>query len=173
MNEVFRDYLRKFFLVFFYDILVYSASLEEHVQHLTLVLQRLQQHQLYTNNKKCMFAQEQVEYLGHIILVQEVSADPSQIEAMDSWPVPQTIKGLRGFLDLMGYYRKFVKGYGTIAKPLTDQLKKDAFDWSVEAQEAFGKLKKALCSVPFWRCPIFQNHLCWRQMLREWVLGLC
>ncbi|XP_062108727.1 uncharacterized protein LOC133819478 [Humulus lupulus] len=98
MNEVFRDYLRKFVLVFFCDILVYSSSMAEHTHHLSLVLERLQQHTLYANQKKCLFAQKQVEYLGHVISGHGVAADPSKLAAMEDWPTPRTIKELRGFL---------------------------------------------------------------------------
>ncbi|KAL9444331.1 hypothetical protein AB3S75_017505 [Citrus x aurantiifolia] len=82
MNKVFQPYLRKFVLVFFDDILVYSRTLEDHVGHLELVLKELQKHQLYANRKKCLFAQTRVEYLGHVVSAEGVSADQSKIAAM-------------------------------------------------------------------------------------------
>ncbi|KAL9422408.1 hypothetical protein AB3S75_034641 [Citrus x aurantiifolia] len=130
MNDVFRPYLRNFVLVLFDDILIYSPSVESHQQLLALVLGILQANSIYANRKKCEFGRTQVAYLGHIISGQRVSADPSKIQAMNSWPTPTNLKALRGFLGLTGYYRKFMAGYARIASPLTDQLKKDRFGWS-------------------------------------------
>ena len=132
MNQVFRPYLRNFVLVFFDDILVYSHSMTEHAQHLAVVLHILIKYRLYANSKKCSFACTRLEYLGHIISGDDVEVDNSKIQAMLEWPVPQLIRELRGFLGLIGYYRKFVKGYGLIAWPLTEQLKKDRFGWNKE-----------------------------------------
>jgi hypothetical protein len=112
MNEFFKRYLRKFVLVFFDDILVYSKGMEEHQSHLEILLKTLAEHQLYAKMSKCVFAANEVEYLGHVISGQVVETDPKKIESMKEWPVPKTLKALRGFLGLTGYYRKFIKGYG-------------------------------------------------------------
>ncbi|KFK29256.1 hypothetical protein AALP_AA7G109500 [Arabis alpina] len=143
MNDLFRQFLRRFVLVFFYDILVYSKSEEEHQEHLKAVLQVLADNQLYANLKKYQFGTEKVDYLGHVI-----SADPAKVQAMVDWPVPRNVKALRGFLGLTGYYRKFVKGYGEIARPLTALFKKDQVQWSPKVEEAFQSLKKAMSTVP-------------------------
>ncbi|PKU64412.1 putative mitochondrial protein [Dendrobium catenatum] len=103
MNRVFRQQLRKFVLVFFDDILVYSQTEEEHLKHLEEVLRILQTHQLKANLKKCNFAQSRVEYLGHVVSQERVAADQSKIEAMQKWPMPKNIKELRGFLGLTRY----------------------------------------------------------------------
>ncbi|PKU87715.1 putative mitochondrial protein [Dendrobium catenatum] len=115
MNRVFRQYLRKFVLVFFDDILVYSQTEEEHLEHLKEVLKILQTHQLKANLKNYSFAQSMVEYLGHVVSQEGVTADQSKVEAMQKWPMPKNIRGLRGFLGLTGYYRRFVKGCSSIA----------------------------------------------------------
>ncbi|KAL4378560.1 hypothetical protein GQ457_02G035680 [Hibiscus cannabinus] len=134
MNEIFGPYLRKFVLVFFDDILVYSPSMGEHLEQLKKVLDILRANQLFAKKSKCFFGQRQVEYLGHIISARGVSTDPSKVEAMRSWPLPENLKSLRGFLGLTGYYRKFVKGYREISKPLTSMLKKDGFYWTEESR---------------------------------------
>lgn len=94
MNEVFRPYLRKFVLVFFNDIVIYSKTLEDHTCHMETILQLLQDQSLFVNRKKCSFAQNTVEYLGHIMSKDGVSEDPSKVAAMFSWPVPQNIREL-------------------------------------------------------------------------------
>ena len=95
--------LRKSVLVFMDDILVYSKTLEEHVQHVKEVFQLLQANQLYIKYSKCLFAQPQLEYLGHIIGVHGVSTDPEKVKAVQQWPTPSNIKQVRSFLGLAGY----------------------------------------------------------------------
>jgi hypothetical protein len=119
MNAVFQQLMRKCVLIFMDDILVYSPSLETHVVHLQQVFQVLETHQLYAKRSKCAFAITQIEYLGHIILDKGVSTDPAKTESMRRWPTPKSHTKLRGFLGLTCYYRKFVKGYGILAKLLT------------------------------------------------------
>ncbi|XP_024156291.1 uncharacterized protein LOC112164308 [Rosa chinensis] len=158
MNEVLRDFLRKFALVFFDDILVYSQTLEDHLKHLELVFERLQQHSLKVKESKCSFGVPKVEYLGHVISAAGVAVDPTKIECIQQWPQPKTLKELRGFLGLAGYYRKYVKSFGIIAKPLTDMLKKDGFHWTEPAIVAFEKLKQALISTPVLATPDFSKE---------------
>ncbi|KAL9299347.1 putative nucleotidyltransferase, Ribonuclease H [Arabidopsis thaliana] len=140
MNDLFRPYLKKFVLVFFDDILVYSPGMKTHVKHLETVLQLLKLHQFYVNEKKCVFGSTKISYLGHIISSQGVAADPEKVEAMLSWPQPKSVTELRGFLGLTGYYRRFVKNHGLIARPLTDLLKKDGFLWNEATTSSFQAL---------------------------------
>lgn len=100
VNQILKPYLRKFALVFFDDILVYSGSVESHRVHLGMVLQVLKQNGLVIDRKKCSFGQEQLKYLGHIVSGHGVAADPRKIKDMLDWPIPKDVKGLRGFLGL-------------------------------------------------------------------------
>jgi hypothetical protein len=109
------------------DILIYSKTLTDHVEHLRQVLSLLQTQCFYIKLSKCVFAQQELEYLGHVISSQGVATDPHKTEAMVNWPIPTTVTELRGFLGLTSYYRKFVRYYGTLAKPLTDLLRKHQF----------------------------------------------
>lgn len=124
MNELFRPFLRKFILVFFDDILIYSQNWEDHLTHLTTVLSILKGNQLYAKRSKCAFGELAIEYLGHVVSSEGVVVDQSKVEAVLNWHVPKSVKQLRGFLGLTGYYRKFIKGYAQVAAPLTDLLKK-------------------------------------------------
>lgn len=157
MNRIFEPHLRKFILVFFDDILVYSPTFDQHLAHLKTTLDILKTHQLFVKESKCAFAQRQVEYLGHLISNGRVSTDPRKVEAMLSWPRPISLKALRGFLGLTGYYRRFVQNYGIISKPLTNLLKKGGFNWGKEAEEAFKNLKGAMSRVPVLGLPDFEK----------------
>nr|XP_033515200.1 uncharacterized protein LOC117279724 [Nicotiana tomentosiformis] len=137
MNHLFQHFLRKFVMVFFDDILIYSGNLQDHVMHLQQVFDTMVQHSLLAKQSKCAFGVSRVEYLGHFISVEGVSTDPKKI----------------GFLGLAGYYRKFIKGYGLISRPLTELLKKDNFHWSEAAEHAFKELKIALTSAPVLALP--------------------
>jgi hypothetical protein len=108
MNEVFRSFLRKFVLVFFDDILVYSQNWRSHMCHLEAVLKVLKIHGLVANQKKCQFGQQSIDYLGHIISMKGVAVDPSKVESVKAWPVPKNVKGVRGFF---GAYRLLPEVY--------------------------------------------------------------
>lgn len=123
--------------------------------HVQQVLDKLREHHLYLKASKCSFAQDTLEYLGHIISGAGVSIDNSKTEAMLQWPRPTNVIELRGFLGLTGYYRHFVKNYGTLAKPLTQLLKKKQFHWSDTAEAAFLNLKTAMTNTPVLAMPNF------------------
>ena len=119
MNYIFKPFLRNFVLVFFDDILIYSKSWAEHVQHVDKVLQLLKDNELYAKPSKCFFGRKEVEYSGHIVSHEGVKVDPKKIKSMMDWSIPKTLKNIRGFLGMTRYYRKFVYNYGRIETPLT------------------------------------------------------
>ncbi|KAK9073457.1 hypothetical protein SSX86_007781 [Deinandra increscens subsp. villosa] len=141
MNDIFRKVLRRFVLVFFDDILIYSPSKELHYLHLRHVFQTLVTHQFSAKPSKCVFAVSDVSFLGHRISSQGVAPEDDKIEAIQKWPQPTSLTALRAFLGLTGYYRRFVPHYAEVAAPLTDLLKNKSLVWSTLAQEAFLALK--------------------------------
>lgn len=158
MNSTLAPYLRKFVLVFFDDILIYSQSYEEHLVHIRLVFELLAKDQWKIKLSKCTFAQQEIKYLGHVISGAGVGTDPSKVAVVAQWPVPSNAKELRGFLGLAGYYRKFVKNFGIISRPLTELLKKNVvFVWTALHDESFQALKNALCSAPVLALPDFSQ----------------
>ena len=157
MNEVLQPYLRKFVLVFLDDILIYSPSWESHLAHLRLVLLQLRHHKFFLKRSKYSFAQDQIDYLGHIISRAGVATDPAKTEAMLAWPTPTTVTELRGFLGLTGYYRRFVPHYGIVAKPLTNLLKKQQFIWTTATDQAFQDLKHLMAHTLVLALPNFAD----------------
>jgi hypothetical protein len=144
-------------LVFFGDILIYSSTFELHLAHLRQVLETLSTNQLFAKKSKCAFREQQVKYLGHVISIEGVATDKKKIEVVANWPTPQYLKELRGFLGLAGYYRKFIRHFGIISKPLTDLPKKNNYGWNTQAQQAFMVLKKALCDALVLTLPDFSK----------------
>ena len=127
MNDQFRSYLRRFVLVFSDDILVYSQTIEDHINHLKLVLDVLRKENIFLKKGKCVFRVKQIEYLGYLILELGVTIDPNKVIAVVAWPIPQNVKQLRGFLGLVGYYRRFIQRYRLLTRPMTQLLKKNNF----------------------------------------------
>jgi hypothetical protein len=159
MNASLAEVLRKFAVVFFDDILIYSPSYTEHLQHLAVVLSILQRDQWQVKFSKCVFAQQQVAYLGHVVSAQGVATDSSKIESIRTWTAPTNLKELRGFLGLTGYYRKFIKNYAVISQPLTALLKKGVvFMWTSLAESAFLVLKQVLITAPVLALPDFSQQ---------------
>lgn len=157
VNDVFQPVMRKFILVFFDDVLVYSPSWNEHLQHLYTVFATFRQHKLFAKISKCAFACPNIAYLGHIISGAGVDVDLEKIQAVNQWPLPSSVSSLRGFLGLTGYYRRFVANYASIAAPLTNLLRKNAFIWMSSATKALNTLKTALTTTPVLRLPNFDQ----------------
>ncbi|XP_041016255.1 uncharacterized protein LOC121258783 [Juglans microcarpa x Juglans regia] len=149
MNRVFRPYLDSFVIVFIDDILVYSRELEEHASHLRLVLGKLRDHQLFANLNNCEFWLDEIKFLGHVMSRDGVAVDPSKVEAVLAWPRPSTVREIRSFLGLAGYYRRFVEGFARLSGPLTTLTRKNVeFVWSNKCEKSFQELKKRLTTSP-------------------------
>jgi hypothetical protein len=143
MNKVFTEYLDKFVVVFIDDIMVYSRSKEEHLEHLCLVPQKLREHRLYAKLSKYEFWLKQVAFLGHIISKGGISVDPSKVQDVLSWNAPTSVGEIQSFLGLAGYYRRFIEGFSKISKPMTKLLEKDKkFKWTLACEASFQELKK-------------------------------
>ncbi|GJW27575.1 putative reverse transcriptase domain-containing protein [Tanacetum coccineum] len=154
MNRVCRPYLDKFVIVFIDDILIYSKTQEEHVEHLRLVLELLKKEKLYAKFSKCEFWLREVQFLGHVINGNGIHVDPSKIEAVKNWKAPRTLIKVRLFLGLAGYYRRFIENFSKIAKSLTILTQKSkTFNWGEEHEYAFQTLKDKLYNAPVLALP--------------------
>ena len=154
LNSVYADELGRFVVVYLDDILVYSKSEAEHVEHLRIVLQRLRDHRLFAKLSKCQFCKSSVEFLGHVVSADGIGMDRHKVQAVQDWPQPRTVKDIMQFVGLTNYYRKFVKSYASITVPLYELLKKDTpFVWGEQQQAAFAKLKAALTEAPLLMLP--------------------
>ncbi|GJX95246.1 ty3-gypsy retrotransposon protein [Tanacetum coccineum] len=158
MNRLFAPYLRKFVIVFFDDILVYITTLAAHLEHLECVFNCLQEHQFYVKKTKYVFGAETLEYLGHMISGREVEMDPKKVIAVRDWPEQTTQCQVRGFLGLAGYYRRFIKGYATMAAPLMELLRKDGFRWGGQKATTFQEIKQQLSTTPILSLPNFKQE---------------
>jgi len=146
-------------LVYLDDIVIYGASLEDHNRRLEEVLQRLREHKLKLQPDKCEFLRKETVYLGHIISENGISPDPSKLEAIKNFPEPKRVKDIQSFIGLAGYYRKFIKNFSKIAKPLTKLTKKaEKFMWTTEQQNAFEELKEKLMTAPVLTYPDFTQE---------------
>ena len=137
MNKVLGPNLDKFCTVYLDDILVFSATPKEHFFHLRWVFERLRAHHLRAKMKKCEFGLSELQYLGHIVSGQGISADPAKVSALKTWPSPENVKDLQTFLGLCNYYAKFIPGYAHIATPLYALLRKNVpWTWSDKHENA-------------------------------------
>ncbi|KAI2667316.1 Transposon Tf2-8 polyprotein [Labeo rohita] len=144
MNEVSREFLHRFVIVYIDDILIYSRNLAEHRQHVQQVLHKLRDHSLYLKLEKCEFHQSSVQFLGYVISAEGVQMDQGKVAAIQEWPQPLTVKELQRFLGFSNFYRRFIKDYSSITAPLTSLLrgKPKTLSWNPSAHEAFRRLKK-------------------------------
>lgn len=150
--------LESFCSVYIDDILVSSETEEEHVSHLRQIFQRLRRYGLLLHPSKCKFARASVYYLGHVISAQGIAPNPDKVRAVQDFPVPTSVKGVRQFLGLASYYRRFMPGFAKIAAPLHALTRETVpFFWSMACQRAFLQLKDLLVSPPVLAFPNFDK----------------
>ena len=160
MDEVLRGLFEDTCLVYLDDIIIYSSSLQEHLQKLIKVFKRLESANFKIKLEKCEFLKREIKYLGHIITDQGVKPNPEKIEAVSKFPIPKTRTEIKGFLGLLGYYRKFIKDFAKITKPFTLCLKKNA---KINIQDpnyvsAFQQCKQLLTNDPILQYPDFSRE---------------
>jgi hypothetical protein len=156
MNEVLRSFIGKFVVVYFDDILIYNKSLDEHIEHLRVVVGALHEAHLFANLEKCTFCTDRVVFLGYVVTPQGIEVDEAKIEAIKSWPIPATLTQLQSFLGLAGFYRRFMRDFSTIAAPLNDLMKKGVpFYWCVAQEHSFNALIDKLTHAPLLQLPDF------------------
>jgi hypothetical protein len=149
----------KISLIYIDDILVFSATFEQHLKDLESVLKRLSEVQFTVKLSKCFFGQEEVAYLGHLVGSQGIKPDPSKLKAVEGFPVPTNLTEVRSFLGLTTYYHRFVPSYSTVAEPLYRLQKKNVhFEWTADCQSAFERIKVLLVSSPTLRYPDFKRE---------------
>lgn len=149
MDKVLAPYLRKFVLVYLDDIVIFSKTFQEHLEHIQSIFEILRKSGLKIKTKKCEFAKKELVYLGHIISINGIRPNPKKTECVANFPTPNNSDQVRTFLGLSGYYRKFIKNYADIAKPLTELTKLDAtWKWTEKEIRAFNHLKHLLTTNP-------------------------
>ena len=135
--------------VYIDDVLIFSRTLEDHLEHLRKVIERLQQVGLKLKPAKCQFILEEVEYLSHLIIPQGLKPNPKLVDAVREFATSQDLKRLWQFLGLSSYYRRFIQGFSKIVQPLNMLTRKGAeFVWTAECQSTFEKLKEVLITAP-------------------------
>ena len=149
IEDTLQEYLDDFALAYLDDILIYSDTYEEHVEHVKKVMRKLQEKELPLKLSKCEFHKHEIAFLGYLISDKGLAPDPAKVKAVEEWPEPRNVKDVQSFLGLANYYRKFVENFSKIAGPLTNLTKKDTyFDFGSKCKEAFKELKRRLTSAP-------------------------
>lgn len=159
MDEVLKEYLYKFCFVYMDDVVIFSKSLQEHLQHIKLIFQRLKEVNLKIQLDKSEFLCKEVAFLGHVITPEGIKPNPSKIEAVLKYPVPKTIKEIKSFLGLVGYYRRFISGFAKLTAPMTKCLRKGTrinID-DPDYKECFELCKELLTNAPILKYPDFEK----------------
>ena len=154
MNDIFRELIFEGkVVVYIDDILIFTKTLEEHREVVRRVLQILQDNKLYLKPEKCDFEKTKIEFLGLVVSQDKVEMDPVKLQGVSEWPRPQSKKDVQSFIGFTNFYRRFIKDYALIARPLHDLTGNSDWEWSDRQEEAFKNLKKAMTSAPVLHLP--------------------
>jgi hypothetical protein len=149
MNDIFQDLITEGMVcVYLDDILIFSDDLRQHRRTVRAVMDRLRQHALFLRPEKCEFEKEKIEYLGLIISDGKVEMDPVKVAGVAEWPTPKSKREVQQFVGFVNFYRRFVKDFSHIARPLFEVTKKGEWKWGPEQQEAFEELRRRITSTP-------------------------
>jgi hypothetical protein len=159
MNEVLREFIEKFVVVYLDDTLIFSKTKAEHLKNLSIVMRKLQQEKLLVNMKKCSFIKTELIYLGFVISVNELKIDPQKVEVIKNWPSPRNIFEVRSFHGLASFYRKIIRNFSGISATMMDSVKKrhEIFHWTAKAEKSFNLLKRKITEQPILVLPDFQK----------------
>lgn len=172
MDNILREHIGVICLVYMDDIIIFSTSLQEHLVNLSKILETLRKHNLKIQIDKSEFLQKEVAFLGHIVTPEGVKPNPEKIKVIQNWPLPKNEKELKGFLGTMGYYRKFIKDFAKIAKPLTQQLRKgEKITHTPEFVSAFTRCKNILTSSHVLQRPDFTKKFVLTTDASNYALG--
>lgn len=159
MDLVIPSALRGFVFVYIDDLLIVAEDMKTHLQRLEIVARSLRKANLTVNVTKSKFAMKSIKYLGHIVGNGKIRPDPGRVDCIVKFPTPNTVRQVRRFLGMAGWYQRYIHGYSTMASAMTDLLKKsDRFKWTPEAQISFDKLKTSLTTAPVLTHPDFTKH---------------
>ena len=165
MNRIFYDCIDVFMVVYMDDLLIFSKDEHSHLEHLRIVLSRLQENELYVSPKKCDFMKNEISFLGMIVGSGGIQVDPKKIDVVKKWPKPTTLTEVRSFVGLMQFFRRFIKNFSKLAYPLTDLTKKGKGiqKWDENCTRSFETLKNAITSAPILVSPdwtkVFRGHI--------------
>ncbi|GBC41210.2 enzymatic polyprotein, putative [Rhizophagus irregularis DAOM 181602=DAOM 197198] len=159
MDKILKEYIGEFVTVYLDDIMIYSEDFEEHIEHVDKVLSKLRENNMIVKLKKCQFGLRNINFLGHIVGRDGLRPDKEKVEKIENMRRPKTVTEVRSFLGLCSYYRRFIKGFSKIAKPLLNLTKKnEKFEWKEEQQEAFDVLRTKLTENPILVYPDFSRE---------------
>ena len=181
MNEIFRDYLYKWLVIYLDDLVVFSPDWQTHLSHLRTLFRLFRQHQLFASPSKCQFGVEEFTFCGHKVALDQTRPLEDKLEAIRRWPVPTTAHQVRQFMGLASFYRRYIRDFARITSPLTDLLKEaDAakrrakhrpITWNAQCAEAFQLLKAALTQEPVLRLPDSAKPFLVETDASEWAIG--